>query len=196
MFFHSPVPAEGHSSQNGKQHVDESCQSSRSWSFDHKQQYCSLEQCEVVSMCIGADGLTFTSWKTCPFFPPPPLSLFTMCLAYCSDAYLADTWISPICIGASSMRTSFFPPLLWFPHYVWLRTERDHLCRGRWNAGAIRTGGGGFARLFQLHLLFSAAKENILFTDSCYCDNTSSVVCTAMCDVADHGKAASYCHNS
>lgn len=56
--------------------------------------------------------------------------------------------------------------------------------------------GGGFARLFQLHLLFSAAKENILFTDSCYCDNTSSVVCTAMCDVADHGKAASYCHNS
>lgn len=52
------------------------------------------------------------------------------------------------------------------------------------------------AGLFQLHLLFSPAKENILFTDSCYCDNMSSAVCTAMCDVADHGKAASYCHNS
>lgn len=83
--------------------------------------------------------------------------------------------ISPLCVASDRTR----PPMPW-----------PLECRSHSNRG------GGFARLFQLHLLFSAAKENILFTDSCYCDNTSSVVCTAMCDVADHGKAASYCHNS
>lgn len=40
----------------------------------------------------------------------------------------------------------------------------------------------GLRWLFQLHLLFLAGKDNILFTDCSHCDNTRSQSCIATCE--------------
>lgn len=123
--------------------------------------------------------------------PPPPTLSFPLSSPH--SAYTSGWHIRiPLHVGRHENR---FPRLL---HVFDLSITCDSDWKRppmpqRWNAVAVQT---GFWRLFQLHLLFLAAKENLLFADSCYCDNTSSECCTAMCELADHGKAASYCHNS
>lgn len=98
---------------------------------------------------------------------PPPHYLYffyVLCLLLVTDRHI----------------TIPFPIVPWEPvshllHFFDLSTLCDWMwppMLQRWNAAAIQTGP---CRLFQLHLLFLAAKEKHSLTNSCYCDNTSSL---------------------